>query len=135
MHERIAAAQTAIEGLQHDANEETKSSAGDKYETGRAMMQLEMEKHGQQLSEARRSKQALEKMDVTRPYSETHPGCIVKTNHGNFFLAISAGPFTVAGETFVSISPGSPLGSKLLNCKAGDVVSVNNREYKVLEVY
>jgi sortase (surface protein transpeptidase) len=42
--QRIETAQRAIAIAQASANEETKSSAGDKYETGRAMAQLEIEK-------------------------------------------------------------------------------------------
>ena len=44
INQRMATAQQAIHTAQASANEETKSSAGDKYETGRAMMQLEIEK-------------------------------------------------------------------------------------------
>ena len=37
---------------QESANAEEKSSAGDKYETGRAMMQIERDKAAQQLNES-----------------------------------------------------------------------------------
>ena len=40
---QILLAQQGIENAQQAANEETKSSAGDKYETTRAMMQIEIE--------------------------------------------------------------------------------------------
>ena len=40
-----------INELQQALNSETKSSAGDKHETGRAMIQLEREKMGRQLAE------------------------------------------------------------------------------------
>ena len=41
--ERVAHIEDAMRNAQASANEETKSSAGDKYETGRAMMHLEKE--------------------------------------------------------------------------------------------
>jgi hypothetical protein len=53
---RIAGAREAIQIAQDSANEETKSSAGDKYETGRAMAQLEIEKNTTQLEEALKQK-------------------------------------------------------------------------------
>ncbi|MWD30855.1 3-oxoacyl-ACP synthase, partial [Aquicoccus sp. SCR17] len=43
--------------LQESLNSETKSSAGDKHETGRAMVQLEQEKLAQQLVELDRLKE------------------------------------------------------------------------------
>ena len=52
IQQRILTAKQAIEAAQQAANNETKSSSGDKYETGRAMMQLEIEKDSAQLSES-----------------------------------------------------------------------------------
>ena len=53
---RLQTIQIIISSHQKALSSETKSSAGDKHETGRAMLQLEMEKAGQQLarSEERR---------------------------------------------------------------------------------
>ena len=48
-----------IRSHQNSLQSETKSSAGDKHETGRAMLQLEMEKAGQQLSEVDQMKTCL----------------------------------------------------------------------------
>ena len=45
-HQRI---QRTIDEIKVSLQSETKSSAGDKHETGRAMLQLEREKAGQQL--------------------------------------------------------------------------------------
>ena len=45
--------------LQESLNSETKSSAGDKHETGRAMVQLEQEKLGQQLQEIEKNDPSL----------------------------------------------------------------------------
>jgi len=132
---RIKAAESAMEDLQLDVNEETKSSAGDKYETGRAMIQQEIEKCSQQLAEAIKSKQMLDHIDAKSSYTMAQAGSIVKTNNGNFFMAISAGQFTVDNETYTTISQASPLGSRLLKAKKDDVVSFNNRDYKVLDVY
>ena len=42
----ITALEQDVRDLQLSANEETKSSAGDKYETGRAMIQIEIEQLG-----------------------------------------------------------------------------------------
>ena len=72
VHQRIASAQDAIRMAQDSANEEGKSSAGDKYETGRAMAQLEIEKASSQLAEANKLKQALEQIPVDENNSASH---------------------------------------------------------------
>jgi hypothetical protein len=49
---RVSRIRTVIVGLKESLDDETKSSAGDKYETGRAMLQLDIEKSSVQLAEA-----------------------------------------------------------------------------------
>ena len=46
--EKIRVAETAMQAAQASANEETKSSAGDKYETGRAMAQNDRDMYARQ---------------------------------------------------------------------------------------
>jgi len=118
--ERIARLREAIATAQASANEETKSSSGDKYETGRAMMQLEMEKYNEQLSEALRIKQALSQL-ILHPAGDTvQNGSLVWTDQGNFFISVSAGQFSIEGKTVFAISAASPIGTVLQGRKAGD---------------
>ena len=49
VNQKLDTIQKTILSNKEALNSETKSSAGDKHETGRAMLQLEMEKAGQQL--------------------------------------------------------------------------------------
>ena len=44
VHQRVQNAQNAINNAQDSSNSETKSTAGDKHDTARAMMQLDVEK-------------------------------------------------------------------------------------------
>ena len=134
VEKRIAAAQEAIAIAQQSANEETKSSAGDKYETGRAMAQLEIEKNSAQLAESLKLKQALEKIDVDQKGDTVRVGSLVKTTHGNFYLAISAGQFTINNEPYFAISPVSPIGQKLIGLHVEHRFSFNNRDYSVLQI-
>lgn len=110
----------AIATAQASANEETKSSSGDKYETGRAMAQLEMEKYGEQLAEALRIKQALSQLVLATPNTIVQNGSLVWTDQGNFFISVSAGQFPLDGKTVYAISAASPIGTILLGRKPGD---------------
>lgn len=132
--ERIATTQEAIQTAQQSANEETKSSAGDKYETGRAMAQLEIEKNTVQLGEAKKLKQVLDQISTDRETAIVSMGSVVFTNQGNFFIAISAGQFVLDSKTYFAISSNSPIGQKLMGLQANDSFLFNKKEYKISHI-
>lgn len=134
VYQRIASAEEAIRMAQESANEEGKSSAGDKYETGRAMAQLEIEKASSQLAEANKLKQALEQVPVDALGPVVKPGSLVITNQGSYFISIAAGRLTVADKMWFAISARSPLGAELVGKKEGDVVKVMGKEIVVEKV-
>ncbi len=131
---RMHAAQQGIDEAQQASKEDTKSSAGDKYETGRAMMQQETDRNMAQLNEANKLKVALNTINPNIKQTIIDTGSVVKTNNGNFYLAISAGTLTINGENYFAISPASPIGLKMKGLKAGEEFSVNGKVYKVLQI-
>lgn len=133
--ERINNCQAAIEAANNSINEETKSSAGDKYETTREMMTQEIKNNSTQLAEAIKQKQLLSQILVDKKLDTAQVGSLVITNHEKFFIAISAGPLKLNNETYLAISPSSPLGRNLIDKKKGDAISLNNKLYSILEVY
>ena len=120
VNDRIKMAEDGLKQAQEAANNETKSSAGDKYETGRAMMHLEREKLSIQLSEAIKMKKVLILINPSRIDAVAALGSIVTTSAAKYFLAISGGALKVGDETYFAISPVSPIGQQLLNKKVGD---------------
>lgn len=135
IEQRIDTAQKAIAIAQASANEETKSSAGDKYETGRAMAQLEIEKNSAQLAEALKLKVTLSQIKPYHPSTAVQSGSLVITNQGNFYISISAGQFTVDNANYFCISPASPIGSKLMGLKPNDQFAFNSKTYQIEKVY
>jgi hypothetical protein len=133
--QRISTAQGAIKAAQASANEETKSSAGDKYETGRAMMQLEIEKNTVQLGEAMKLKGMLDKIKIDLASTTTQLGSLVITDQGNFFLAISVGQITIEGNMYVAVSPTSPIGSMVIGLKKNASFSFNGKTHLIQEVW
>ena len=136
---RIKSIREAMSETKASADQETKSSAGDKYETGLSMMQLDMEKQAEQLNEAIRTRTALEQVklldEMNGNSTAIRPGHAVETNNGNFYIAISAGQLKVNGQTYFAVSPATPIGSKLMGLKAGDSFSFNNKTYTVARVH
>jgi len=112
---------------------ETKSSAGDKHETGRAMLQLEMEKAGQQLAGINQMKMVLARIHIDFT-STVKLGSLIMTDHANYFLAISAGEISIEGVTYFAISSGSPIGKLLLGKQVGDTVNFT-REMLIKTVF
>lgn len=128
---RIDTVMQAINAAQQAANEETKSSAGDKYETGRAMMQQDTDRNRAQLTEANKLMVALNQINVDFISETVLPGSLVVTNNGKFYIAISAGTLLLNGEIYFAVSPGSPIGLKLKGQKAGDEFSLNDKRYRI----
>jgi len=135
VNRKIKVAQEAINNAQQSANDETKSSVGDKYETGRASMQLEIEKYSSQLIEGNRLKEVLHQIDCEKKYESVQTGSLVKTNHGNFFLSISAGKLRIEGIDYLTISFSSPLGQALFNKEVRDEIDFREKSFKIHEIY
>lgn len=112
---------------------ETKSSAGDKHETGRAMLQLEMEKASQQLASIIEMKEVLSKIDIQKTSEIICLGSFIKTTKANYYLAISVGEIIIKNSTYFAVSTNSPIGKQLLGKKVGDTILFNNAE--ILELY
>ena len=104
---------------------ETKSSAGDKHETGRAMLQLEMEKAGQQLQSIEQMQILLGKINIESTSAIIKLGSVVMTDQEHYFLAISAGKISLDGLDFYAVSPHSPIGKLLLGKLVGNTVTFN----------
>ena len=117
VNERIVTAQQAINSARESANDDTKSSAGDKYETGREMMQQEIDRNREQLDEAKRLKFDLEQIKPLKITENVQNGSIVSTNYGKFYIGISRGQIIMNGRNYFAISALSPIGSKFLNKK------------------
>jgi len=124
-----------ISSNQKALQSETKSSAGDKHETGRAMLQLEMEKASFQLSSVNQMKETLDKINFDTKFETVHLGSLVYTNQHNYFLAISVGRLIIADNEFFAISASSPIGSILIGKKEGDSFIFNNYKIEILAVH
>jgi hypothetical protein len=129
IEDRIDSAQKAIKSAQESANQDSKSSMGDKYETGRAMAQLEIEKNTIQLAEAIKLKKQLETIPKEQYGSTIKNGSLILTNNGNYFLAISAGKIDIDGIGYFALSSISPLGATMMNLEEGNSFTFNGKAF------
>ena len=131
---RINDARQSIEDAQDSSDEDTKSSAGDKYETGREMMQQVADRGQMQLNEANKLMIALSTITFNTTHSKVDTGSLVSTNYGKFYIAISAGTLSVDTQNYFAVSPASPIGLKLNGKAAGDEFDLNGRAYRIESV-
>jgi transcription elongation GreA/GreB family factor len=120
--------------LIRDAENDSKSTAGDKHETGRAMMQIAREQLGKQLLEAEMKRSALSRIEGQLIHERVKEGSIVTTNENIIFIAAPIGKIKFDGKDIFVISAQSPLGKTLLRKGAGENVSFNQRNITILQV-
>lgn len=134
IQQRLDAARQAMNVAQEAANAEEKSSAGDKYETGRAMAQIARDQAAQQLAEGLKLKAVLDQINSSHPSSQVRLGSLVTTDRSAFYLSISAGELQLDGRKYFAVSPQSPIGKILLGCKVNDVFTFNKVQHRVFSV-
>ena len=131
---RYQVIQKQIADLQQSLSSETKSSAGDKHETGRAMVQLEREKAGHQLAEINKILTVLSKIDPKTNHSHVGLGSLVFTSKANYYIAASLGPLDLDGKAYYAISPGTPMGRVLMGKIEKDEVTFNGDTFVIEEI-
>jgi transcription elongation GreA/GreB family factor len=135
LRQRIVTAQEAMNQAQEAANSEEKSSAGDKYETGRAMGQLQKEMHGRQLAEYAKEVKALQSIFSDSLCDQGGPGAFVQVAGIAFFVSAGLGRREVERLTILFVSPMAPLARALQNKKTGDSILFNGVNMVIEDVY
>ena len=131
---RFQTIKNTIKEIQESLTSETKSSAGDKHETGRAMLQLEREKAGHQLAEIQKIKENISKIKLNKSSKTISLGSLVYTSETNYFIAISAGALEVNGELFCAISAATPIAQLLISKTVGDKVQFRNINITITQI-
>ncbi len=134
LENRIITIREALSSAQESANQETKSSAGDKHETGRAMMQLETEKLHAQLSQATEDLHRLQRLQPEKAHEVVGEGALVKTDKLDLYFSVSAGNFTLGPRNIITLSMASGLGIAARGHQAGESFSFRDRDYQILEI-
>jgi len=128
--------QGMIDSINESKRNETKSSAGDKFETGRAMMQAEEDKVSGQLAKIQQQIAIMQSIsNIGGDKSIVELGALVETNTGTYFVSISHGKVLVDGEKVFAISPNSPVAQAMLGLGPSDTYSFNGRSFIIRNIY
>lgn len=120
-----------LKSMQND----TKSTAGDKHETSRAMAQIEQEKIGNQLAETLKLKNQLVSISSISSNDKIRSGNLIETNNGFFFLGIPFGQLKIGSISVFCLSVVAPLGQLLLDKKMNDVILLNGNSIEIIRIY
>jgi len=121
--------------LKQALNSESKSSAGDKHEIGRAMIHLEMEKLGNLITKAEQNFKKLQSIKNHNNNTEVIAlGSAVLTDKANYYISIAADIYKINSKMFYCISPKSPIGKLLIGKKLDDKIEFNNQVIKIIKI-
>lgn len=132
--DKIQSIQAEITALKDSMGTDTKSSAGDKYETGREMMNQESGKLQSQLSVFHQQLDTLNKINPTVKYKTIGLGAFVKTTQANYFLSISYGKIVFDGMELYMISGITPIAQLMLNKTVGNHFNWHGKKIIIEEI-
>lgn len=127
------AIQIAFDDLNIAIANDSKSTAGDKHETGRAMIHLEQEKLSKQLSQTKLLNETLAQINHDSHCTKVQFGSMVTTNKGIYFFSVGLGKIQVNERTIFCLTITTPLGKIMSGKKKGDKINFNG-EIEILKI-
>jgi len=129
--QRINTAEIALQQSQEASNDDTKSSAGDKFETTREMVSQDIARTKNLLFDGQQNLQLLISLESVPSSDAVRNGSLVYTSKGIFYISISAGQVKVDDQVVFAVSSASPIGKLMIGKKAGESFSFNQSDYTI----
>ncbi len=107
---------------------DTKSSAGDKFETGREMMQREMDKLSASIDVLKSQIAKISTIDVHKSSPKVVFGSYLMTDAGHYFMSIGLGKISDEYGDFYALSSDSPIGALWMGKQVGESIDIQTRK-------
>jgi transcription elongation GreA/GreB family factor len=133
--EKISVLRHELNDVHESQESEQKNSAGDKYETGTAMLHQQKEKLMVQLNDMLIAKNHLEQLKPNEIHHTVQNGSFVKTPKAQFFIAVHIGKIEINGLKLFAISLNSPVAKSLLGKSAGDEFDFNGNSTLITSIF
>lgn len=127
--------QSSLDQLMEAKNNETKSSAGDKYETGMAMIQNQEELYKRQQLEVRNRMNELKTISRDQSSTTIEKGSLVELTMGWFYISVALGKLSIGNQDVFALSLQSPLGIQFKGKSASDTILLNGKEIVIKSVH
>jgi hypothetical protein len=135
LNDRINSLREMIVDLTEDSLNDAKGSAGDKHETGLAMMHLEQEKLNRKLLEVLDTQNKFLKIDYSIVSKQVILGSLIEANDTFFLMAVALPKIEVDGKFVFGMSPQSPLGELFMGKKINESIIFNGKNYSILSIF
>jgi len=135
LEEKIHSYQTKISELEFSKSEDTKSSAGDKFETSREMLQQEIDKLTGQLQLQKADLLKINHLLNTSSTSTVGEGSLVITESMTFLIAVSLGKVVIEDVVCYVISVQAPMARAMIGKSVGESFMFNGKDQKVLGIW
>ena len=132
---RIEGNEASILNAQINANSEEKSSAGDKYETSRAMSHIEKDMLSRQLVANQNELIMLLNIDVNHINASAVAGSFIVCGAFSFFIAVGLGKVNFETKYVYLLSPHAPVAKMLMDKKKGDGIVLNKINEKIVDIF
>ncbi len=134
IHDELNEFNAELNSIDQEIEKETKSSAGDKFETSREMMSQERDRLAQQINYKKSFLKLLGDSDLKMPLSKVEWGSLIELEDYYCLFGIPIGQIEFKGDKIFCISANSPLGKALLNKKKADIIKFNNTSLKIKSI-
>jgi hypothetical protein len=121
--EKLNAITNTMNSLMEAKTTETKSSAGDKYETGMAMIQNQEAQLLQQQAESKNMLVKLRQIDRDVAHEQVETGALIITNKEFFYVSAALGKITIDNTEVFAISLESPLAQAMKFKTVGESIN------------
>ena len=134
LDQKINTLKLDMASIKDTRDSDTRSSAGDKFETNRVLIQMELDKTEVQLNKTKVLRNELSHIDIQKQYTQVEFGSLVCTTQGNYFFSVALGKFEVNKEIYHCISLGSPIGQSLQNKKVNDTILFQGNAVTIVSI-
>ena len=134
IQQKIKELDKAIGDAQESAQSESKSTAGDKHETAKAMAHLEIEKLLIAKNNLVLQEKVLNDINPSQQQTRIVKGTLIETSIGKFYIAIGLGKVNFMNESITVISEQAPLAKAFLGFHDSQQISFNNLDYQLIAI-
>jgi transcription elongation GreA/GreB family factor len=131
LEERHASLSIYANELQKSLENESKNSAGDKHETGRAMLHLEQEKIQHQWNEIKELSIRLKRLNTLDKKEVIGLGSFIETEGDYFFIGVGLGKQIIEDKIVYCVALEAPIGQQLIGKKVGEMILFNGFSQKI----
>lgn len=134
LEKKISELEVMLSSIQESRDSASKSTAGDKHEVGRAMMQSEMDNLQAQIGRHKADLSLLNDLPLELSNETIRKGHLIHTDKGIYYLSIGLGAVDLGADKVFVISVDAPIGKSLLGRSSGDEVTFNGRTIHIRDI-